>query len=68
MEWLSIGDVTVAVAASLGTSSSEDNCLLISTMRAKAASPPPHCCKVWMSALFKARVILLSSSVSADAL
>ena len=42
MEWLSIGDVTVAVAASLG-----DNCLLSSTMRAKAASGPPHCCKVW---------------------
>ena len=41
MEWLSIRDVTVAVTASLGTSSSGDNCVLSSTMRAKAASAPP---------------------------
>ena len=41
MEWLSIGDVMVAVTASLGISSSGDNCLLISFIRLKAASPPP---------------------------
>ena len=60
MEWLSIGDVTVAVTASLG-----DNCLLSSFIRLKVASAPPHCCKVWMSLVTMACLIVASSSVSA---
>ena len=41
MEWLSIGDVTVAVTASLGTFSLGNNCLASSLIRLKAASAPP---------------------------
>ena len=41
MEWLSIGDVTVTVASSLG-----GDCVFSSFIRVKAASAPPHCYKV----------------------
>ena len=40
-EWLSIRDVAVVVAASLGTSSSGDDCFASSLIRLKAASGPP---------------------------